>query len=66
MHSPLSSVLKIERLLAAAEEVLSQELLLVPGFRDIHNMVSEALQCVTTERLRLEYRRSEPGGTGGA
>lgn len=53
--TPLSSLLEIESLLEAAEQVLSAELLLVPAFRGIQNMVSEVLQHVTTERLRLEY-----------
>ena len=64
MHSAtLTSVLRVERLLEAAEEILSQELLRVPPFRRIHNMVSEVLQQVTTERIRIEYDTPERGST---
>ena len=51
----LSSLLKIESYLAAAEEVLLQDVVRFPAMQRIHDLVSEALQCVTTERLRLKY-----------
>jgi hypothetical protein len=51
----LSSLLKIECHLAAAEEILLQEVLRMPVLQRIHNLVSEALQCITTERLRVKY-----------
>lgn len=51
----LSSLLKIESHLAAAEAVLIQDLVQFPMLQRIHDLVSEALQCVTTERIRLRY-----------
>ena len=51
----LSSLLKIECHLAAAEAVLMQDVARFPALQRIQDLVSEALQCVTTERLRLKY-----------
>lgn len=53
--SPLTSLLKIECHLAAAEQVLMQDVARFPVLHRIQDLVSEALQCVTTERLRLKY-----------
>jgi len=60
----LTALLKIECHLAAAEQVLSQELHRTPVLWRIQKLVSEILQCVTTERLRLEYSLPESRGSG--
>ena len=62
MHSAsLTSLLKLESLLEDADEVLSPELLQVPAFRRIQEMISEVLQRVTTERLRVECAQPQSG-----
>ena len=65
MHSAaLSSLLTLESLLEAADKVFSPELLHVPRFQRIHDMLNDVLQQVTTERLRLEFFRPESGESG--
>ena len=54
----LPSLVKIESYLEAAEELLVTELPRMPVLRHIRDLISEALQRVTTERLRLEHRPS--------
>ena len=55
MHSAtLSHFLKLESLLDTAEKVFLHEALPVPRYREINELISKALQRVTTERLRLE------------
>lgn len=60
MHSAsLPSLLKLESLLEAADQVLPPELLQIPSFQCIQDMISDVLQRVTTERLRLELFNPE-------
>ena len=55
MHSAsLPTLLKLESILELADQVLSPEMLQVPSFQSIQEMISDVLQRVTTERLRLE------------
>jgi hypothetical protein len=56
-----SPLLKIEVLLTTADEIVSKEILRFPALQRVQHMLSEALQCITTERLRLKYAR---GGSG--
>ena len=60
MHSTaLPSLLRLEALLESADQILSPEMLQVPSFQSIQDMISAVLQRVTTERLRLEFFRPE-------
>jgi Tfp pilus assembly protein PilO len=62
MHSAsLSSLLRLESLLEAADQVLSPDLLQLPNLQRLQAMLSDLLQRVTTERLRLEY--IDPGSS---
>ncbi len=65
MHSAsLTSVLRVERLLEAADEILSEELARIQPFWNIHKKVAEVLQQVTTERIRIQHDPTKPASTG--
>lgn len=51
----LPYLLELESILERADQVLTPDMLQLPRLQRIQQMVSDALQRVTTERLRLEF-----------